>query len=346
MTSLNLSEKRQPLFSDYCQFLLAGFQNFTQTYFADHTEKWSHDQLNRLLNTERIPARELWRSVRNDIDFDEEGYILFDDTVLPKPYAKKMAPVRRQWSGSEKRVIQGIGLVTCVYVAPKTQQYWIIDYRIYAYDRDGKTKLQHLQDMLRNAYFVKRLPFRKVLIDSWYASMKVMKAVEAISKIYYAPLKCNRLVNDSDGVDEHKRVDALTWTEAEQQQGKLVHIRKFPKGHQVKLFRIASGSGRTEYIVTNDLSQSDTKATQQECRIRWKIEQLHRELKQTTGISKCQSRQHRGQRNHIACCLWVWVSLTRAARATGQTVYRLKESLYDDYIRQEIENPSIVVNFA
>ena len=180
MTSLNLSEKRQPLFSDYCQFLLAGFQNFTQTYFADHTEKWSHDQLNRLLNTERIPARELWRSVRNDIDFDEEGYILFDDTVLPKPYAKKMAPVRRQWSGSEKRVIQGIGLVTCVYVAPKTQQYWIIDYRIYAYDRDGKTKLQHLQDMLRNAYFVKRLPFRKVLIDSWYASMKVMKAVEAI----------------------------------------------------------------------------------------------------------------------------------------------------------------------
>ena len=33
------------------------------------------------------------------------------------------------------------------------------------------------------------------------------------------------------------------------------------------------------------------------------IEQLHRELKQTTGIGKCQSRRHRGQRNHIACCL-------------------------------------------
>ena len=346
MTNINLSEKRQPLFLDYCQFLLAGFQNFTQTYFADRTEKWSHDQLNRLLNTERIPARELWRSVRNDIDFHEDGYILFDDTVLPKPDAKEIEPVRRQCSGSEKRVIQGIGLVTCVYVNPETQRYWIIDYRIYDIDRDGKTKLQHLQDMLRNACFVKHLPFQTVLIDSWYASMKVMKVVEAVSKIYYAPLKCNRLVNDSDGVDEHKRVDALTWTQTEQQQGKLVHIKKFPKGHQVKLFRIASGSGRTEYIVTNDLSQSDTKATQRKCRLRWKIEQLHRELKQTTGISKCQSRQHRGQRNHIACCLWVWVSLTRAARATDQTVYRLKESLYDDYIRREIENPSIVVNFA
>ena len=138
----------------------------------------------------------------------------------------------------------------------------------------------------------------------------------------------------------------MTWTPTEAIQGKLVHINKFPKGHQVKVFRLVSDSGRTEYITTNDLSQCDAEATRENCRLRWKIEHLHRELKQTTGISKCQSRQHRGQRNHIACCLWVWVSLTRAARATGQTVYRLKESLYDDYIRREIENPSIVVNFA
>ena len=236
--------------------------------------------------------------------------------------------------------------MTCVYVNPKTHRYWIIDYRIYDYDRDGKTKLQHLEEMLRNAYFVKCLPFRTVLIDSWYASMRVMKAIQAISKIYYAPLKCNRLVNDSEGADEHKRVDPLTWTAAELRYGKLIHIKKFPRGPQVKLFWIASGTGRTEYIATNDLSQSDTEATQQECRLRWKIEQLHCELKQTTGISKCQSHQHRAQRNHIACCLWVWVSLTRAARATGQTIYRLKESLFDDYIRRQLQNPSIVVNIA
>ena len=108
MISLNLSEKKHSLFSDYCQFLLASFSNFTQTYFADHTEKWSHDQLNRLLRQERIPARQLWESVKNDIEFDEDGYLLFDDTVLPKPYAKAIESVRRQWSGSEKRVIQGI----------------------------------------------------------------------------------------------------------------------------------------------------------------------------------------------------------------------------------------------
>lgn len=345
MTTLNLSEKKQPLFSDYCQFLLASFHNFTQTYFAEHTDRWSHDQLNRLLREERISAGDLWCSVKNDIEFDPDGYLLFDDTVISKPYAKKIESVRRQWSGSEKRVIQGIGIVTCVYVNPKTQAYWIIDYRIYDVDRDGKTKLQHLLEMLQNAHFVKRLAFRTVLVDAWYASMKVMKAIEALDKVYYAPLKRNRLVSSS--VDSgYQRVETLAWTQSEATQGQLVHIKKFPKGHQVKVFRLASDSGRTEYIATNDLSQDDTKATRAKCRLRWKIEQLHRELKQTTGISKCQCRKHRAQRNHIACCLWVWVSLRRAAEAAGQTIYQLKEGLLQDYIRQQLQNPAISINIA
>ena len=345
MNTLTLSEKHQPLFSDYCQFLLASFHNFTQTYFADHTDRWSHDQLNRVLREERISASDLWKSVRNDIEFDPDGYLLFDDTVVSKPYAKKIESVRRQWSGSEKRVIEGIGIVTCVYVTPKTQAYWIIDYRIYDVDRDGKTKLKHVLEMLHNAHFVKRLPFQTVLIDAWYASMQVMKAIEALDKVYYAPIKRNRLVSTSVSMP-YQRIETLTWTSAEATCGQLVHIKRFPKGHQVKVFRLASGSGRTEYIATNDLSQSDTKATRENCRLRWKIEQLHRELKQTTGIGECQCRKHRAQRNHIACCLWVWVSLRRAAEAAGQTIYQLKAGLLDDYIRQQLQNPAISINIA
>ena len=66
------------------------------------------------------------------------------------------------------------------------------------------------------------------------------------------------------------------------------------------------------------------------------MEPLHRELKQTMGIGKCQSRKHRAQRNPIACCLWGWVSLTRAARAAHQTIYQLKESLLEDYISLQL----------
>lgn len=91
--------------------------------------------------------------------------------------------------------------------------------------------------MLQNAYFKKQLPFRTVLMDSWYASMQVMKAIEKLSKIYYVPLKRNRLVNDTDGVEPHQQVQDLSWTQIESRQRKRVHIKKFPKGYQVKLFR-------------------------------------------------------------------------------------------------------------
>ncbi len=121
MNTFTLSQKEQNLFSDYCQFLLVSFTNFTQTYFADHTDKWNHDQLNRFLSNESIPSSALWEAVKDDIEYDAEGYLIFDDVVLPKPHAKAIEALRSQWSGSDKKVVDGIGTVTCIYVNPKTQ---------------------------------------------------------------------------------------------------------------------------------------------------------------------------------------------------------------------------------
>ncbi len=121
MNTFTHSKKKQDLFSDYCQYLFSSFTNFTQTYFAKHTDRWSHDQLNRFLRDENIPTSELWASVKDDIDFDEEGYLIFDDVVLSKIHSKRIEIVRSQWSGSDRKVIQGIGIVTCLYVNPKTQ---------------------------------------------------------------------------------------------------------------------------------------------------------------------------------------------------------------------------------
>jgi len=55
--------------------------------------------------------------------------------------------VRRQWSGNEKRVSYGIGVVTCVYVNPETEGFWVIDFRVYDPEGDEQSKIEH---MLRN----------------------------------------------------------------------------------------------------------------------------------------------------------------------------------------------------
>lgn len=325
---------------DYCQFLLVSQTNYTQTYFADHSEQFSHDRINRLMRENKLTPLELRQLVRQELILSENGYVLFDDTVLDKSHSFAIELVRRQWSGNAKKVIKGIGIVTCVYVNPDIGRFWVIDYRVYDPERDGRSKLDHLFEMWRTIVHVERLPFRTVLMDSWYATMKVMKAVEKAGKIYYCPVKANRQVTESPD-EAYQRVDSLAWTDAEFESGKMVHLKKFPKGHQVKLFRIVLSTQRTDYVVTNDLSQDSTDATREESAIRWKIEQFHREAKQVTGLESCQCRSQRAQRNHIACAMLVWVRLNELAQEAQTTIYQLKQGLLSSYMRDQLRQPSI-----
>lgn len=325
---------------DYSQFLLVSQVNYTQTYFADHSEQFSHDRINRLMREHKLTPQELRQWVRKELVLSENGYILFDDTVLDKSHSFTIELVRRQWSGNAKKVIKGIGVVTCVYVNPDIERFWVIDYRIFDPERDGRSKLDHLLEMVQTILYVERIPFQTMLMDSCYATTKVMKAVEKAGKIYYCPLKSNRQVTESPE-DAYSRVDSLAWTDEELDTGKTVHLKKFPKGHQVKLFPIELSTQRTEYMVTNDHSQDSADAARQKSAIRWKIEQFHREAKQVTGLESCQCRSQRAQRNHIACAMLVWVRLNQIAHDAQTNVYQIKQGLLRDYMRQQLREPSI-----
>ncbi len=327
---------------DYCQFLLVSQTNYTMSYFAEHSRGFSHDAVKRYLEKDKLTARMVWENVRSQVVRSEQGYLAFDDTVLDHNSSFKIELVRRQYSGNAHEVIKGIGVVTCVYINPETEEFWIIDYRIYDPERDGKTKLDHVREMLDNALTEKCLPFRGVLMDSWYAERKLMLHIERLKKVYYCPLKDNRHVDDSDEERGYQRVDSLNWTDEETQHGKTLHIKDFPKGHRVKLFRLVLSSKRTDFIATNDFAQESTQDTQDVCALRWKIEQFHRETKQTTGIEACQCRLARIQRNHIACAILVWVRLKQVAQETASTLYQLKHGLLDDYMR----SPAIQMQFA
>ena len=55
---------RQPVTRlDYCQYLLVSQTNYTLTYFAEHTEKFSHDAVNHYLTGEPIRAQLVWENV-------------------------------------------------------------------------------------------------------------------------------------------------------------------------------------------------------------------------------------------------------------------------------------------
>lgn len=121
----------KPTRLDYCQYLLSSPIQYTLTHLADHSEAFSHDMINRYLAGDRIPPRLVWEYVQAHIDLTQDGYVLFDDAVLDKRHARKMALVRRQYSGNAHEVINDSDVVSCVYVDLVKDRFWLIDYRMY-----------------------------------------------------------------------------------------------------------------------------------------------------------------------------------------------------------------------
>jgi hypothetical protein len=87
-------------------------------------------------------------------------------------------------------------------------------------------------------------------------------------------------------------------------------------------------------------------AVQEACGVRWKIEEFHRETKQVPGLEQCQCRKERIQRNHIGCAVLVWVRLKQLAYQSGQTLYKITHNLLDEYMVQQLKNPTVQMAFA
>jgi len=87
----------------------------------------------------------------------------------------------------------------------------VVDYRIYDRAEDGKSQLAHVADLLKDLVNSKQLSFATVLMDSWYACQKLMFLIEDLGKIYYCPLKKNRLVDDTGGIEKYKSLGKREW---------------------------------------------------------------------------------------------------------------------------------------
>jgi len=60
--------------------------------------------------------------------------------------------------------------------------------------------------------------------------------IDELGKYYYWPLKRNRLVDDTSGEENYKRIELLSWDKQELKSGKIIKIKKFPGAKKVKQF--------------------------------------------------------------------------------------------------------------
>ncbi len=328
---------------EYVKYLIVSPLNQTQTYMGEYHEGLSHDQVNRFMRDAKLRPRHLWQAVQGDVVPSLEGYLLFDDTVINKEHSAKIEMAQRQYSGNAHGLVMGISVVNCVYYNPETNQFWVIDYRVYNPDADCRDKLEHMEAMLRHTIEWKKLPFRGVLMDTWYATNHLMKVINDMGKFFYCPIKENRKVHPGVHWTSPKHLD---WDADALKNGYGIRLKKLNKSVRVRLHRqetvTGTGDASYTYLVSNDI-HATSETVIHRAGHRWKVEELHRETKQLVALERCQCRKARAQRNHIACVNLAWVILKRAAYAFNTTVYQLKVKLLADYMSQKLNSPLKIV---
>lgn len=320
----------------YIEYLLHTPINYTGSNLAKHLENVSHDAVSDYLARERATARQIWELAKEVIKDDEKAYLIVDDSVQDKRYSRKIELVKNQYSGAEHGLMNGIGIVNLVHSDGST--FAPIDYRLYAPMQDGKTKNEHFRDMLIAAKKEKGIKAEVILFDSWYASVENLKLIHRMPMRFITTLKENRLISLSkEGGYIH--LEEIEWTEERMKYGVEIKLQEVP--FHVQLFKLVATNGDIDWVITNCPEKISADLVQQENKVRWNIETMHRELKQLTGIEKCQSRKSRSQRNHISYCYQAWFALKRQAKEMEKTVYAIRNDLFTEYLKTMLINPII-----
>lgn len=283
----------------YVEFLLVSDRRFSGVELSRVApDDLSHDAVSHFLQREDLSPKDLWRAVRPRVR--PGGVLILDDTVFEKRWSRENPLVHRLWSGAEKRVVAGIGLTTLLWTA--MGEHLPLDYRVYAASLDGKTKLDHAEEMLASAK-QRGLTPTHVLMDAVYTKLSTLKAIRAHEWHWVATLKKNRVVNTRQHLED-LRIPA---------EGRVVHLRGYGP---IKVFRSARTSTSAGYLGTDDLTLS-ADAAESLFGARWEIEEFHRGLKQTTGVAECAARIPQAQRTHIATALLAFLALERYRLRTG-----------------------------
>lgn len=313
----------------YIDFLIATPRQATATEAArcqpDTADPPAHDAFTRLLHRLEPAPDQLWVEAEPEV-CRTDGVLVLDDTVLDKPYARKMELVHHVWSGKHQRVVKGIDLLTLLWT--DGDRHLPCDYRLYDKRTDGLTKNDHFQNLLGVARERGFSP-KCVLFDSWYSGLANLKLLRSFGWRWLTRLKANRKVNpDRTGLRPIKEVVIPA-------SGAVVHLEGYGL---IKVFRIVAKDGDTEYWATSDL-QMDELQRLALADHSWRIEEFHRGLKQVTNIERCQARAALAQRNHVGLALRAFLRIESWSYRTGICWLQAKWAVAREAVRAYLANP-------
>lgn len=267
----------------------------TQSRIAKTIGYVTHDALNRLSGMSQGLYQQMAISIILLITgVYDSGYIILDDTVVPKPFSRFVAGTYVDYDHTQKRHVRCHRIVVVIWTngaiyIPVAFAFW------HHRDFVSRYRTKNLIARILIYYVVRHhIPFSYLTFDNWYAAKQNLNFFTKLGITFVTRLRKNTWIIHQD---TRKKATRLTRYECHYYCQLNAYVRQF----QVKYPRFGTGilavvkndkheePGQTKYLFTNDLSITNRELVLR-YRSRWHIEVFFRNCKQHFGLSACQAQ--------------------------------------------------------
>jgi len=264
---------------------------------------FSHDQLTRMLKKRFSWEHVLIWVVQRLFGILTNGYLIIDDTVIAKPYAKKLQGASFAYCSSLRKTVYGYHVVLLCW----TNGVVTIPLAWRFYKKDGPSKVKLAMQLLEQARTSWNIEPICVLFDSWYTAGKILRQLQQYQWPFVCQIKKNRIVSAAPiKEDLTKDGDGLIGAVTDQVIGLIVR-----------------NDGK--FFLTNDLLLSPEQIVTLYGH-RWPIEEVFRFLKEQLHLEGCQARSKTAQETHLASCVLAYLLIQKEQQNTSdRTMYAIKE---------------------
>ena len=337
----------------YTDYLAVTFGYATATGLSNMLDgSISHDKVTRFLADGEWDSKELWKQVKStvrEVESDDDGVLIFDDTVEEKPRMDENELIRRHHDHCTGRNVKGINMLNCLYHINNVSipaAFDLIRKPIRFSDlktrREKRRSIVTKNELLRSMVdtcMKNRIKFKWILFDSWFSSVENPEHIKLeYKKEVIGALKSNRLVALTEEDQKNKRftrIDQLDWPEQEAVTGWLNGL-KFPVRLVRQIFTNKDGSTGTLYLACTLLT-ADRNTITTIYKKRWNVEVYHKSLKSNAALAKSPARRVNAQSNHIFASIITVFKMESLKIRTKLNHFALKSMLYLKAVRSAFD---------
>jgi DDE superfamily endonuclease len=316
----------------------------SQTRISQVLPAREHDALNRLLRTVPLSTRALLAGIVGlarglSRALGTLGYLVVDDVVLEKAFAKRLPWAAWTYSFAQKRKVYGCHIVLVSWTSDPTGRWRLpVAFRLWRPKRTCapgryQKKTELVVSMLRELVAA-GCPAAYLVGDTAYTGGCVSKAAGRLGLVWVGTLSPRTTVvyrGQRQAVRDLAGHRKLKWRP--KLGVRAVALRVYaPALGQVRLVVLKNEHGNFEYLVTNALT-TDLSTLVARKRSRWRIETIFRDTKQLAGLTACQCWVDQAFVRHVALVFLTFVVLQVLRRDPQETVGAVKARWQAEVLR-------------